>query len=117
MRASPVEGATSVTLWSITDGATLRTVQKAHHSLRLFYPAGGLLFYDDTMIDLFHLDLELLHLRQASLAAAETRLDAESTGHSWPFGASQAVHVLTEERLAARDDGWRNARADLGYPV
>lgn len=111
--------AASLSDWSISDGKGFRTIRESsgvHHRLRVFYPAAGVLFYDDEFIDMYHLDLEMMSLR----SQAESAIDKQSaltSRQSWLFGGSQVVHLVEPKRVQTRHKEWLDARAGLGGPI
>jgi hypothetical protein len=111
--------AASVSDWSISDGKGFRTVQESsgvHHRLRVFYPAAGVLFYDDEFIDLYHLDLEMMSVRLQAESAIDQLSDPASR-QPWLFGGSQLVHLVEPKRVQTRHREWMDSRAGLGGPI
>lgn len=112
--------AASVTDWSISDGTAFNTIRDesgVHHRLRVFYPAGGVLFYDNQLIDLYHLDLEMLALRTSAESGALPALTSAGTSQDWLFGATQVVHLMSPDRVRPRYEDWVRSRTGLGEPI
>lgn len=112
--------AASVTDWAISDGLGFKTrvgETEAHHRLRIFYPAGGIVFYDDALIDLYALDLQLLEIRATVAPPVLDHLSAQALLNSWVFGSSQVEHLLPPDNIAERQTQWAEARETLGSPI
>lgn len=111
--------AASVSDWSISDGKGFRTIREspgAHHRLRVFYPAAGVLFYDDEFIDLYHLDLEMMSLRMRADGEI-MKQSAVVSRQSWVLGGSQTVHFVEPKTVQTRHEQWMDSRAGLGEPI
>lgn len=110
--------AASITDWAISDGLGLSTIRGepgVHHRLRVFYPAGGVLFYDDQLIDLYHLDIEMLALRMIAQPVIGHLADS-AFRETWRFGRSHAVYLIPPEAMPDRYEKWVEARSGLGEP-
>lgn len=79
----------SVSDWYVSDGTVLltpdaETIQSASgmgYGLRMFFPAGGILSFDDQTLDLYLLDLTILGLRK-SIEMARKELAAKRSGRN-----------------------------------
>ncbi|MFG1659596.1 hypothetical protein ACGFIY_23995 [Micromonospora chersina] len=109
-----VGGVTCISDWYISDGTALVTPPTANGQpqavgLRVFYPDGGLLYFDNQALDLFALDIALLDLRN-QIAAKRTELAAAISGRG-AFGNHILVQLTTPEAAARRQREWRTVRA------
>lgn len=118
--ALTISGAASITDWVISDGLGFSTIpnkERVHHRLRVFYPGGGVLFYDDQLIDLYALDIELMALRKEASPPVLALLTLEAMSGSWLMGSSVAVHLIPPETVPERYEEWLRCRRKLGESV
>jgi len=106
-------GAECFSDWYITDQAVLRTPDDPSPTavgLRVFFAAGGILYFEDKELMVFELQVELIELR-AKLASAirETRKRVRGRGR---FGGHNLHPLMTEARIGQRFDQWRHASAE-----
>ncbi|MEU7934473.1 hypothetical protein [Micromonospora echinofusca] len=107
-------GVTCMSDWYISDGTALVTPPRSNGQpqavgLRVFYPAGGLLYFDSQALDLFALDIALLDLRN-QIAEKRTELAAAVRGRG-TFGSHVLVQLTAPEVAAQRQREWRDVRA------
>jgi hypothetical protein len=110
-----IAGAQSLSDWYITDGTAFMTPERPNGptsvGLRVFFPAGGELYFDRERLDLFALDIALLDLRQQVLTARQ-RLKAQLRGRGLFVG--HPYHLMTAEAVRSRREQWLRLRAEAG---
>ncbi|GIJ29500.1 hypothetical protein Vqi01_46620 [Micromonospora qiuiae] len=109
-----VGGVTCISDWYISDGTALISPPASNgqtHAvgLRVFYPAGGILYFDSEALDLFALDIALLDLRN-QIAEKQKELAAAIRGRG-TFGNHVLVQLAAPEVAARRHREWRDVRA------
>jgi hypothetical protein len=110
-----VAGAQTIADWYITDGTALMTPEQPHGpggvGLRVFFPAGGILYFDRDELDLFRVDIALLDLRR-QVESARQRLKAQIKGRG--RFTIQAVHLMTSDEAHSRSQEWLRMRTEAG---
>ncbi|MFJ6198851.1 hypothetical protein [Micromonospora sp. NPDC092111] len=108
-------GAECFSDWYITDRNVLKTppdqgTPSKAVGIRVFYPAGGILLFEDRMLHLFELEVELIELR-VKIADALEEVNAKITGRAL-FGGHILEPVMTEQRAQQRFMEWQHRRAE-----
>jgi hypothetical protein len=110
-----VAGAQTISDWYISDGTALMTPEQPHSSggvgLRVFFPAGGTVYFDRDELDLFSVDIALLDLRQ-QVQTARQRLKAQLRGRG--YFTIQAVRLMTSDEAHGRSEEWLRMRSQAG---
>ena len=112
-----VGGAYSLTDWYITDGHAFKTPPKfgaqpaGAVGMRVFFPAGGMLYFDDEELDLFELELDLLEIRRLIPLKLE-ELSAQFKGMRALFGGHHAVVLMSAEHVQYRFNEWQRLRSE-----
>ncbi|MEV0811226.1 hypothetical protein, partial [Micromonospora sp. NPDC050200] len=101
--------------WYITDRNVLKTppdqsTPSKAVGIRVFYPAGGILLFEDRMLHLFELEVELIELR-VKIADALEEAKAKITGRAL-FGGHILEPVMSEQRAQQRFMEWQHRRAE-----
>ncbi|GIG85100.1 hypothetical protein Pen02_00360 [Plantactinospora endophytica] len=99
--------------WYISDGIALATPADSTNparavGLRVFYPGGGLLIFDSTMLDLFALDVALLDLR-VQVRDKREELRQRIRGRAL-YGGHVVVRLLPPDRADSRHAEWQAVR-------
>ncbi|MBM0258963.1 hypothetical protein JNW89_21525 [Micromonospora sp. 4G55] len=108
-------GAECFSDWYITDRyrfktpPTNQTPSKAV-GIRVFYPAGGILFFEDKQLHLFELEVELLELR-VKIADKQRELKARFAGRALG-GGHVLEQVMDDVRQQQRFMEWQHLRAE-----
>lgn len=105
-------GAVCVSDWYISDGLAAVTSTDGQPptgvGLRVFYPTGGLLFFDNEFLDLYAIDIELLNIRISAKTTME-RLKERIKGRGL-FGGQSLRHLLDPGKAIDRTDEWLRVR-------
>lgn len=102
--------------WYISAGVVSQTGPSGDsmgYGLRVFMPNSGRLFYDTRVLDLYHLDLNMLDLR-ALIGQVTPQVAAGFTGRGL-FGGTQAVTFAGN--ATERTRLWLADRAGRGHPI
>ncbi|WP_407564096.1 hypothetical protein [Streptomyces sp. 184] len=112
----------SLSDWYISTGKALVTPRLMTESskpkgygLRVFFPAGGVLYFGSDVLDLYELDVSMLELR-AAIDAAREKVRTKISGRSM-FGGSVVVDLLTAEGIQKRVESWLMEREGRGHDV
>lgn len=115
LEARLVAGAQTISDWYISDGTALMTPEQPHGpggvGLRVFFPAGGTVYFDRDELDLFSVDIALLDLRQ-QVRTARQRLKAQIRGRG--YFTIQAVRLMTSDEANGRSQEWLRMRTRAG---
>jgi hypothetical protein len=111
----------SLSDWYISTGKALVTpgassgsgLSSGGYGLRVFFPAGGVLYFDSEALDLYALDIAMLQIREA-INAARGSLQQKVRGRN-VFGGSQLVDLLPEDHVQQRAAGWLADRDERGH--
>jgi hypothetical protein len=110
-----VAGVHTLSDWYVTDGTAFMTPEQPDGpdsvGLRVFFPAGGDLYFDRQVLDLFALDIALLDLRQQALAARQ-RLKTQVRGRG--HFVCHPKHLMTAEDARRRREEWLRVRTGAG---
>ncbi|MFD6771107.1 hypothetical protein ACFWC6_33360 [Micromonospora chalcea] len=108
-------GAECFSDWYITDRYIFKTPaaqnpQSKAVGIRVFYPAGGFLFFEDKKLHLFELDVELIELRQ-KIAEKGGELDERIKGRALG-GGHEVEEVLNDFMRDQRFMDWKHHRTE-----
>ena len=99
--------------WYITDGAVLRTPPNEEApravGIRIFYPDGGVLLFEDKELHLFELEVELIELR-VKIADALKELRPKLDSRAW-FGGHTPDALMSKRQADQRFMSWQIYRA------
>ncbi|MBO2448657.1 hypothetical protein J4573_16265 [Actinomadura barringtoniae] len=111
--------AVSLSDWYISSGRALVTPGASSDSLRegyglrVFFPAGGVLYFGDEVLDLYALDIEMLRIRDA-INTARPELHRKAPSRNL-FGGAQLVDLLPETHVQQRAMDWLSDRERRGH--
>jgi hypothetical protein len=106
-------GAECFSDWYITDQKVLRTPDDPSPTavgLRVFFAAGGILYFEDKELMLFELQVEMIELR-VKLARATREASRRVKGRG-RFGGHNLHPLMSEARIQQRFDQWRHGHAE-----
>jgi hypothetical protein len=111
LEARLIAGAHTFSDWYISDGTAFVTSEESHEAvgLRVFFPAGGTVYFDRHMVDLFALDVALLDLRYG-VKGAQGGLRSRLRGRG--RFVLQAVHLMSPDEALSRREEWLRVRAE-----
>jgi hypothetical protein len=113
--------ASSLSDWYISTGRALVTpnaeaspgLSSVGYGLRVFFPAGGVLYFGNETLDIYELDIAMLDIREA-ISVARTELQQKVRGRNI-FGGGQLVDLLPESHVQQRAAGWLADRDRRGH--
>ncbi|BCJ35741.1 hypothetical protein Athai_32440 [Actinocatenispora thailandica] len=104
-------GAECVSDWYISDGTVMMTPQNGHQTavgLRIFYPEGGLLLFDDQRVDPYSVDLQLMYLQKKT--AEKIREIEQRVKGSGRFSPGPIATLMSREVAEDRRREWLQKR-------
>lgn len=107
------DGVTCFADWYITDKHALITPPSPNQAsravgMRVFYPAGGMLYFEQDELDLFELDLELIEMKKRIKKIKDERV---RYGVSALYGGHQVVQLMSDELTEYRFNEWQRQRS------